>query len=211
MLKKKTDSRKPHALSLVALFWLISASVAAATEFPGMVKLEMNMQATDLELFQSYLEALEYTSDQELMILAEGGREIVTAVDAQNFESYLAAKAIYGYRLETLSEDALAAQRVVSNKILQLRENPKPEPASQLNEKISVTYGCGAQLTCADNSVISCSCANGQSNLSPPSSCVYKPNYSPAGGQVICDCSGSSYDTTRTCTSSGGGGIGPIG
>ena len=68
-----------------------------------------------------------------------------------------------------------------------------------LPEKVNVNYGCGAQLTCDSGSTISCTCANGQAYNTPASSCVYKPNYNSYGGRVECDCSGTSFDTIRTC------------
>lgn len=178
------------------LLTLLLAGVAGAAELPGRVTLAMDPSPADLARFESYVEALESSSD--LSALAETGRHVLNAIEAQDYEAFLAAGAIHGYRLETLDDGALKTLHQIEQKLLARH----PETLSTLAtpvDKVNVNYGCGAQLTCDNGSTISCTCANGQPFNQPPSSCVYKPNYNAYGGRVICDCSGTSFDRTRTC------------
>lgn len=182
-------------LALVILTVLLTGAAVAA-ELPGRITLEMDPTPADLARFEGYVEALERSSD--LSPLAETGRQVLVAIEARDYEAFLAAGAVHGYRLETLDDGALETLHQIERKLLARH----PETLSTLAlpvDKVNVNYGCGAQLTCDNGSTISCTCANGQPFNQPASSCVYKPNYNAYGGRVICDCSGTSFDTTRTC------------
>ncbi len=184
--------------SFVAATLLVLAPSVMAGDFPGAISLEMEAPEAEAKLFRGYLDALVQSSDSALASVGESGYRVLEAVETGDIEAYIAAKAIYGYRLETLADGALADLRSLQREHLAAQE-VLDRPVFGVPAKITVTYGCGAELSCDNGSKISCRCANGQSFLDPPSTCTYKPNYNSYGGRVICDCSGTSFDSTRTC------------
>lgn len=162
-----------------------------AGEFPGNVSLEMDAPDADVEFFHAFLDALVQSSDGALANLGKSGHGVLEAVAAGDIEAYIAAKAIYGYRLETLADGALAELNSIQKELAALTSD---RPLLGLPEKVTVNYGCGAELYCDNGSKVSCTCANGGTGT-----CTYKPTYNSWGGQVVCNCAGTTFDRTRTC------------
>ena len=180
-------------LFLVGLALLILTPMSAVAEdFAGGIELGMSPAAEELEAFVSYVDGLERAGDPELAHLAASARKTLDAVAAADVEQFLAAKAIYDYRLETLSEASLEALEGIRQN-LQARTKPALFATELPFQKINVTYGCGAELLCDNGSRISCRCAN------PNGTCYYNPNANSWGGRVECNCAGSSFDVNRSC------------
>lgn len=206
-------------LGVVGLVWSTLVPCAFAEGFPGPVKLAFAAPSFELEVFERYLDALEATSEQDLVALAKIGREVALAAIDEDSESYLAATAIYSYRLETLPKESVVLLQGIAAEVSPLRNSAQQPWADAPGDKASVTYGCASQLPCDYGAPIACSCNNGHSLLTEYSVCTYKPNYNTYGGRVECDCSGSLYDAEYNCPPPSGGGCsagcysecGPIG
>lgn len=186
------------AAMVTSLIWM--PSNAQAEDFSGGsggIILGMDPTPVEAQHFASYAEALETSNSEQLRKLGSMARESLDAASRGDVEAFIAAKAVFDYRYQTLKDDASRELDSIHGRLSGPSELPTlPDWAGP--QKVNVTYGCGAELACDDGSRISCTCANSNGN------CSYNPTANSWGGSVTCNCAGTTYDRTRSCPYNGG-------
>ena len=183
------------AAVMTSLVWM-PTSGASAEDFSGGVKLGMDPTPIEAQAFASYAEALERSGSEQVRKLGSMARETLDAASSGDVEAFIAAKAIFDYRHQTLTNDASRELDSIHSRLSAPLELPTlPDWAGP--QKVSVTFGCGSELACNNGSRISCTCANSNGT------CSYNPTANSWGGSITCNCAGTTYDTTKSCPYAG--------
>ncbi|MEM9554560.1 MAG: hypothetical protein AAGC60_09890 [Acidobacteriota bacterium] len=175
-----------RSLALLASVVLLTPLAVAAEDFAG-IELGMDAGPATLSAFDEYATALDSTGDRTLVQMAASARDALVAVQGRDIEGFVAAKAVFAYYAETLTDP----QRDLLAKV---HEHLAPAPSVDFlggSQKINVTAGCGSEIRCDNGSSLSCGCSNASGT------CSFDKNANSWGGSITCNCGGST--TTRSC------------